>query len=32
MLLDKGFEIIRLIQGRELTLVARKVGIPRKEC
>jgi len=26
MLLDKGFEIIRLIQGRELTLVARKVG------
>jgi SAM-dependent methyltransferase len=30
MLLDKGFEIIRLIQGRELTLVARKVGTPRK--
>lgn len=32
MLLDKGFEIIRLIQGRELTLVARKVRIPRKGC
>jgi SAM-dependent methyltransferase len=32
MLLDKGFEIIRLIQGRELTLVARKVGTPRKGC
>jgi len=26
MLLDKGFENIRLIQGRELNLVARKVG------
>jgi len=32
MLLDKGFEIIRLIQSRELTLVARKVGIPQKGC
>ena len=30
ILLDKGFEIIHLIQGRELTLLARKVGTPRK--
>lgn len=32
MLLDKEFEIISLIQGRELTLGARKVGTPRKGC
>ena len=32
MLLYKGFEIIGQIQDRELTLVARKVGVPRKGC
>jgi SAM-dependent methyltransferase len=31
-LLDMGLEIIQLIQGRELTLAARKVGKTQEEC